>query len=213
MNRNYIIIGLLVIVMCVLYLMRNISEHAGSISGTTSNSNEAVQNIAKVYSDTKNTVDFNNINVTNTLTSTNSNLTNLMSTNSNLTNLTSTNSNLINLKSNNNQIRLFAMKNVQITNPGLEVTITDSSGNTYSPKDWICIVAGIYYTFPGIGSGTPLGDLQFYTSIKTVNSEQVWTLTAFRGTGLGTFTSTPSVVNILAIPIGMVDPNYSTLYL
>jgi hypothetical protein len=56
METKYIIIGLLIILV-VLFLMQK-KEHAGS---TQALSNEAVQNIAKVYADTNGTATFNNI--------------------------------------------------------------------------------------------------------------------------------------------------------
>jgi hypothetical protein len=64
--KNKYIIGGLIIILFVLFLL-NKKEHAGSTPPTTPNlSNEAIQNIAKVYADTNNTATFNNLNVTGT---------------------------------------------------------------------------------------------------------------------------------------------------
>ena len=64
MNKNHIIIALLVILLVALYLMRNKSEHAT----LTTQSNEAVQNVASVYSDVSGTITVNNLHVTGKLT-------------------------------------------------------------------------------------------------------------------------------------------------
>jgi hypothetical protein len=61
MKTEHIIIGL-IILMVVLFLMQK-KEHAGS---TQALSNEAVQNIAKVYADTTGTATFNNTKATGT---------------------------------------------------------------------------------------------------------------------------------------------------
>ena len=61
MHRNNIII-VLIIVLIIVYLLRNRSEHLDS--APTPLSNEAIQNIASVYADTKGTTSFNNVNVT-----------------------------------------------------------------------------------------------------------------------------------------------------
>jgi microcystin-dependent protein len=63
METKHIIIGLLILLV-VLFLMQN-KEHAGS---TQPLSNEAVQNIAKVYADTSNTATFNNVRITGGIT-------------------------------------------------------------------------------------------------------------------------------------------------
>ena len=62
MKTQHIIIGLIVILI-VLFLLQK-KEHAGSIPPSPPQlSNEAIQNIAKVYADTNNTATFNNLNV------------------------------------------------------------------------------------------------------------------------------------------------------
>jgi microcystin-dependent protein len=61
MKSKHIIIGL-VVILIVLFFVQN-KEHAGSVS-TQTLSNEAIQNIAKVYADTTTTASFNNLNVT-----------------------------------------------------------------------------------------------------------------------------------------------------
>ncbi len=60
MKTKYIIIGLVILLM-ILFFVKN-KEHAGSTSQKISN--EAIQNISKVYADTKNTVSFNNLRIT-----------------------------------------------------------------------------------------------------------------------------------------------------
>ena len=56
---------LLIILLCIiLYKMYNKHENADSVSSWTL-SNEAIQNIASVYADTKGTVNFNNFNAAN----------------------------------------------------------------------------------------------------------------------------------------------------
>lgn len=64
MKTKHIIIGL-VVLLIVLFFVQN-KEHAGSVS-TQNLSNEAIQNIAKVYADTNQTASFNNINLTGNL--------------------------------------------------------------------------------------------------------------------------------------------------
>lgn len=67
MKTKHIIIGL-VVILIVLFLVQQ-KEHAGSTPPTTipNLSNEAIQNISKVYADTSNTATFNNINTTGTI--------------------------------------------------------------------------------------------------------------------------------------------------
>ncbi len=60
MKTKHIIFGLLIFVLLFLFIQNK--EHAGSTSPPLSN--EAIQNIAKVYSDTANTATFNNIQTT-----------------------------------------------------------------------------------------------------------------------------------------------------
>ena len=63
MKTKYIIIGL-AILLVILFFVQN-KEHAGSTTSKTQNlSNEAIQNIAKIYADTIQTASFNNLNVT-----------------------------------------------------------------------------------------------------------------------------------------------------
>jgi microcystin-dependent protein len=67
MKTKHIIIGLIILV-GILFFTQN-KEHAGSTPATPATpllSNEAIQNIAKVYADTNNTATFNNLNVTGT---------------------------------------------------------------------------------------------------------------------------------------------------
>jgi len=61
MERIHVIIGVLIIAFVIIFTY-NRQENAGSI-GSAAYSAEAVQNIAKVYSDTSGTATFNNINV------------------------------------------------------------------------------------------------------------------------------------------------------
>ena len=67
MKTKHIIIGLIILVV-VLFLMQK-KEHAGSTA--TQLSNEAIQNIGKVYGDTRNTASFNSINATGSITTKN----------------------------------------------------------------------------------------------------------------------------------------------
>ena len=64
METKHIIIGLVVILIVLLVVQQK--EHASSTPPTTSLtlSNEAIQNISKVYADTNNTATFNNIRAT-----------------------------------------------------------------------------------------------------------------------------------------------------
>ena len=62
MNKNYVVITLLVILLIVLWIIRNKSENL------TAQSNQAIQNIAKVYSDVSGTITVNNLHVTGKLT-------------------------------------------------------------------------------------------------------------------------------------------------
>jgi microcystin-dependent protein len=66
MKTKHIIIGLIILV-GILFFTQN-KEHAGSPPPTTATapnlSNEAIQNIAKIYADTNNEAVFNNIKVT-----------------------------------------------------------------------------------------------------------------------------------------------------
>ena len=73
MNIKHKIIGLIVLVLFILYLIKNRSEHAGSLSNITSNtscniqqSNEAIQNILSTYN-TQN-MSLTNLHVTGDLT-------------------------------------------------------------------------------------------------------------------------------------------------
>ncbi len=67
MKLQHIIIGLIILVGLLLFIQKK--EHAGSTPSTTPQlSNEAIQNIAKVYADTSNTATFNNLNVTSKIT-------------------------------------------------------------------------------------------------------------------------------------------------
>jgi hypothetical protein len=59
-THKIIIVLLIILILLIVYKKQ---ENAGSI-GATAYSAEAVQNIAKVYSDTSGTANFNNINVT-----------------------------------------------------------------------------------------------------------------------------------------------------
>ena len=63
MKTKHIIIGLIILVGIIFFTQKK--EHAGSTPPPTLNlSNEAIQNISKVYADTMGTVTFNNTNVT-----------------------------------------------------------------------------------------------------------------------------------------------------
>ena len=63
MKTKHIIIGL-AILLVILFIVQK-KEHAGSTPPTTPNlSNEAVQNIAKIYADTNNEAVFNNVKIT-----------------------------------------------------------------------------------------------------------------------------------------------------
>jgi microcystin-dependent protein len=60
MNKNHVIITLLVILLIGLWFMRNKSENATF----TTQSNEAVQNVASVFSDLSGTITVNNLRIT-----------------------------------------------------------------------------------------------------------------------------------------------------
>jgi microcystin-dependent protein len=62
MKIKYIILGL-VILLIILFLVQK-KEHITQSSSTKNLSTEAIQNIANIYADTKNTATFNNINIT-----------------------------------------------------------------------------------------------------------------------------------------------------
>jgi microcystin-dependent protein len=62
MKIKYIILGL-VILLIILFLVQK-KEHITPSSSTKNYSSEAIQNIANIYADTKNTATFNNINIT-----------------------------------------------------------------------------------------------------------------------------------------------------
>ncbi len=67
MKIKHIIIALVIVLLILFFTQKK--EHAGSTPSPSSPSapllsNEAIQNIAKVYADTSNTATFNNINVT-----------------------------------------------------------------------------------------------------------------------------------------------------
>jgi microcystin-dependent protein len=65
MKSKHIIFGLIIFVLLFFFIQNK--EHAGSAPPATTApnlSNEAIQNIAKVYADTNNTVTFNNVNIT-----------------------------------------------------------------------------------------------------------------------------------------------------
>ena len=57
MNRNYIIVILLIVLLVVIYYVNSKAEHL------TDTSNEAVQNIASLYSDKNNIVTLNNVKI------------------------------------------------------------------------------------------------------------------------------------------------------
>ncbi len=65
MKTKHIIIALIILIGILFFTQKK--EHAGSTPPTSSTpqlSNEAIQNIAKVYADTSNSATFNNINIT-----------------------------------------------------------------------------------------------------------------------------------------------------
>jgi hypothetical protein len=98
------------------------------------------------------------------------------------------------------------MNNIIIDNPDKSThVVTDSYGNLYTAKDWICIIVGINYE---LRLNRLLGDLTFYTSIDTNNN---WNIITFRGTADQPTDTTMSSVNIMAIPTGFVDPKFTTL--
>jgi hypothetical protein len=67
MKTKYIIIGL-VIILLVLFITQK-KEHSGSVTPSAPQlSNEAIQNIARIYADTNNTATFNNLNTTGDIT-------------------------------------------------------------------------------------------------------------------------------------------------
>ncbi len=66
MKNKYIIITLIIFII-LLFIIQQKKEHAGSTPlPTPPLSNEAIQNISKIYADTNNTATFNNLNVTGT---------------------------------------------------------------------------------------------------------------------------------------------------
>ncbi len=63
MKTKHIIIGLIIVLVVLFFVQKK--EHAGSTPAATSQlSNEAIQNISKVYADTSNIATFNNIRTT-----------------------------------------------------------------------------------------------------------------------------------------------------
>jgi hypothetical protein len=64
MKTKHIIIGLIILVGLLFLIQKN--EHAGSTPPAQNLSNEAIQNIAKIYADTNNEAIFNNIKATGT---------------------------------------------------------------------------------------------------------------------------------------------------
>ena len=66
MKTKYIIVGLIIVLLILFFFQKK--EHAGSTPSTSPQlSNEAIQNIAKIYSDSSNTATFNNITTTGTI--------------------------------------------------------------------------------------------------------------------------------------------------
>jgi hypothetical protein len=65
MKTKHIIIGLIIVLVVLFFVQKK--EHAGS-TATPKLSNEAIQNIAKVYADTTGTATFNNIKASDTAT-------------------------------------------------------------------------------------------------------------------------------------------------
>jgi hypothetical protein len=65
MKTKHIIIGLIILLVVLFFIQKK--EHAGSTTSPNL-SNEAIQNIAKIYADTSNTATFNNIRVTDKIT-------------------------------------------------------------------------------------------------------------------------------------------------
>lgn len=63
MKTKHIIVSLIIVLVILFFVQKK--EHAGTVpapSSTLNLSNEAIQNIAKIYADTNNTATFNNIN-------------------------------------------------------------------------------------------------------------------------------------------------------
>ena len=59
MKTKHIIIGLIIVLVVLFFVQKK--EHAGSTTPAQNLSNEAIQNIAKIYADTNNEATFNNI--------------------------------------------------------------------------------------------------------------------------------------------------------
>ena len=67
MKTKHIIVSLIIVLVILFFVQKK--EHAGSTPPPTQNlSNEAIQNIAKIYADTNNEVIFNNVKTTGKIT-------------------------------------------------------------------------------------------------------------------------------------------------
>ena len=127
MKTKHIIIGL-VIILIVLFLMQK-KEHAGSVPVTTVLSNEAIQNLAKVYADTNTTATFNNIKATGNINAKNIVIDEEITGNGATKLIQDTRSNKINN-------RKPVILTIQVGSS--KIPIVDLSGNTFASNQWIC---------------------------------------------------------------------------
>ncbi len=113
MKTKNIIIGL-IILLVVLFFLQHKEHAAGSVSATSALSNEAIQNLAKIYADTNNTAAFNNIRATGNINAKNLNIDgNIVIDN-----------------------RKPVILTIQIGSSKLP--IVDLSGNTFPSDKWLC---------------------------------------------------------------------------
>jgi hypothetical protein len=82
------------------------------------------------------------------------------------------------------------------------IPIVDTSGNKYSSTNWICMIGG--FSLVNNSSGGPLTNSTSAATTQIINGN--WYVRAYFG-----YLQQPSMINIIAIPIGMVDNNFSSL--
>lgn len=181
--KNNVIIGCLLLILIILYIInRNKNGEyfstAENSCSCTPNSNEAIQNIAEIYSNKNDVVNFNNMNVIN-----NSNINNLDSNNAQINNIKIKNNlivdgktilnnlNVSNIYSNNIDVsgNINTNGSILINNKSMVtwrqqilwgrpqiVNVIDPSGNLYNANEWFIYASG--WNINGIGICQPFID-------------------------------------------------------
>ena len=142
-----------------------------------------------------------NITASETINSPTSNFTNINTKQINGSNWIINNNgiNVSSISTNNNKIRIF---NMIYNGQDEAIPIVDTSGNKYSSTNWICMIGG--FSLENNSSGGPLTNSTSSAITKIINGN--WYVRAYFG-----YLQQPSMINIIAIPIGMVDNNFSSL--